>query len=115
MKRWEDILKEEPSKDLKAATESRVFAELAGVNAGRRRWLQFASVSLGLAAMFGAYKIVPKNKEENLAAAGMEATGSEASEQALLELADEGDLNLENLEDLDVIEILEEIEQWQSG
>jgi len=101
MKRWEDFLKEEPSKDLTAKTEAKVFAEMAGASGSRRWWLQLASVSVALAALVTGYRLITNDQTEDPEASGF------------VELADE-DLDLETMEDLDVIEILEELEEWNS-
>ena len=101
MKRWEEIIKEQPSYELTASTEAKVFAEMAGDNKSRRWWLQLAAITAGLAAVVTGYRLMTGGEQDE-------------GESALLELAEE-DLDLETLEDLDVIEILEELEQWQSS
>ncbi len=101
MKRWDEFLKEQPSPELRAATEAKVFAEMDKARTGRRWWLQLAGVSVAVAAMFGGYSLLRSRPD--------------SSETDLLELADDETLDLDSLEDLDVIELLEELEQWQNG
>lgn len=98
MKRWEEILKEEPSKELTAVTERRVFPELNALAPSRRGWMQWAAVVFGMMAVVGGYRL-SRREELN-------------EGQELLDLAMETDLNLDELEDLEVIEILEELEEW---
>lgn len=104
MKRWDEIVKEEPTKDLTAKTEARVFKEMSQQNMGRRLWLQFAGITAAAVALIGGYSLMQKNAGED---------GEIHPE--LFELAADENLDLESMEDLDVIEILEELEEWQSG
>jgi hypothetical protein len=60
--------------------------------------MQWAAVALGLSAVIGSYRLTRQND------------GPEGA--ALLELAEDSDLDLDALEDLDVIDILEELEEW---
>lgn len=103
MKRWEDFLKEEPSRELSAAIDAKILAEMKSTRSSRRWWLQLAGVSVAVAAVLGGYRIVRKDS----------MPGEE--EQQLLDLAEDDGLDLESVEDLDVVEILEELEEWQNG
>lgn len=105
MKRWDDFLKEQPSREHTAAVEAAVFAEIEKARDGRRWWLKLVAVSLGAAAMFAGVALVQRSEE-----------GDDPDAAGMLELADaDEDLNLDTMEDLDVIEILEDLEQWQNG
>lgn len=106
MKRWEEVLKEDPPAQLSAAIEAQVRTELKSARgvSPRRWWMQLAGMSLAAAAVAGGYRLVQRKD-------GLSVEG----EHQFLELVENEGLDLDTLENLDVIEILEELERWPNG
>ncbi|MGE4131342.1 MAG: hypothetical protein AB7F86_06865 [Bdellovibrionales bacterium] len=103
MKKWEEILKEEPSQELQTLTETRVFQDMKNWSGSRRTvwWKSWAWMTAAFAGVFLGYRIL---REE-----------STKEEVLFLELAEGDPISLEEMEDLDVIDILEELEEWTNS